>query len=69
MAALPQLRTKVSDRAILRAIHVYRENERVNAQATALKAGAIDTFLRLCKESGHSSWMYMQNICPTGAVQ
>ena len=54
MAALPQLRTKVSDRAILRAIHVYRENERVNAQATALKAGAIDTFLRLCKESGHS---------------
>lgn len=69
MAALPQLRTKVSDRAILRAIHVYQENERVNAQATALKAGAIDTFLRLCTESGHSSWMYMQNICPTGAVQ
>lgn len=69
MAALPQLRTKVPDRAILRAIHVYRENERVNAQATALKAGAIDTFLRLCRESGHSSWMYMQNICPTGAVQ
>ena len=69
MAALPQLRTKVSDRAILRAIHVYRENERVNAQATALKTGAIDSFLRLCKESGHSSWMYMQNICPTGAVQ
>ena len=68
MAALPQLRKQVSDRAILRAMHVYRENDRVVSQAMALKAGAVDTFLRLAKESGHSSWMYMQNINPTGAV-
>ena len=68
MAALPELRKQVSDRAILRAMHVYRENDRVVSQATALKAGAVDTFLRLAKESGHSSWMYMQNINPTGAV-
>ena len=69
MAALPELRKQVSDRAILRAMHVYRENERVHAQAAALKANDIDTFLRLVTESGHSSWMYMQNICPAGAVQ
>ena len=69
MAALPELRKTVSDRAILRAMHVYRENERVVAQATALKNNAIDLFLRLVTESGHSSWMYMQNICPAGAVQ
>ena len=69
MAALPRLRGKVSDRAILRAIHVYRENERVTEQAAALKTGAIDTFLRLCTESGRSSWMYLQNIFPAGAVQ
>ena len=68
MAALPELRKQVSDRAILRAMHVYRENERVVAQATALKAGSVETFLRLAKESGHSSWMYMQNINPAGAV-
>ena len=68
MAALPELRKQVSDRAILRAMHVYRENDRVVSQAMALKAGAVDTFLRLAKESGHSSWMYMQNISPTGAV-
>ena len=68
MAALPQLRKHVSDRAILRAMHVYRENERVVSQATALKAGAVETFLRLAKESGHSSWMYLQNISPAGAV-
>lgn len=69
MSALPDLHGKVSDRAILRAIHVYQENERVKAQAQALKAGDVDTFLRLVKESGHSSWMYMQNINPVGAVQ
>ncbi len=69
MAALPELRKTVSDRAILRAMHVYRENDRVNAQATALKAKDIDTFLRLVTESGHSSWMYLQNIFPAGAVQ
>ena len=69
MAALPELRKQVSDRAVLRAMHVYRENERVHAQAVALKANDIDTFLRLVTESGHSSWMYMQNICPAGAIQ
>ena len=69
MAALPTLRGKVSDRAILRAMHVYRENERVVAQCNALKSNDINAFLRLVTESGHSSWMYMQNISPAGAVQ
>lgn len=69
MAALPELRKTVSDRAILRAMHVYRENERVVAQCDALKNNDIDSFLRLVTESGHSSWMYMQNINPAGAVQ
>ena len=69
MAALPTLRGKVSDRAILRAMHIYRENERVAAQCDALKNNDIKSFLRLVTESGHSSWMYMQNINPAGAVQ
>lgn len=69
MAALPKLRGTVSDRAILRAIHVYRENERVIAQAEALKSHDIDTFLQLVSESGRSSWMYLQNISPAGAVE
>jgi len=69
MAALPKLRETVSDRAILRAMHVYRENERVKAQREALKAKNVDAFLRLVTESGHSSWMYLQNICPAGAIQ
>ena len=67
-AALPQLRHQVPDRAILRAIHFYQENKRVFRQAEALKADDFDTFLAITKESGRSSWMYLQNITPTGAV-
>ena len=68
LSALPQLRKKVSDRAILRAIHIYRENARVNAQANALKQGDFSEFLSLVNQSGRSSWMYLQNIYPAGAV-
>ena len=64
--ALPDLRGKVSDRAILRAIHVYQENRRVLKQTSALRRGDFETFLSLVTESGHSSWMYLQNICPAG---
>ena len=66
---LPSVRHKVSDRAILRAIHFYQENTRVQKQATALKENDFDTFLRLVKESGRSSWMYLQNITPAGYIE
>ena len=68
IAALPVLRKSVSDRAILRSMHVYAENRRVIAQKEALAAGNIDDYLKLVKQSGQSSWMYLQNICPAGAV-
>ena len=67
-AALPKLRGTVSDRAILRAMHIYEENQRVMDQIHALKKQNVDLFLELIKESGRSSWMYLQNITPTGAV-
>ena len=68
-AALPRLRHQVPDRAILRAIHFYQENKRVFRQAAALKAGDFAQFLNITKESGRSSWMYLQNITPAGAVE
>ena len=67
-AALPDLRRCVPDRAILRAIHIYEENQRVLGQVKALKENDVDTFLKLVKESGRSSWMYLQNITPTGSI-
>ena len=69
LAALPSLRGQVPDRAILRAMHIYRENERVAKQAQALKDKDVATFLDLIKESGNSSWKYLQNITPAGAVK
>ena len=69
MAALPELRGKVPDRAILRAIHFYQENKRVEQQKKALQEDDFDTFLRLTTQSGYSSWMYLQNISPAGAVE
>ena len=68
MAALPALRKTVTDRAILRALHIYQENDRVVRQVKALKSADMDAFLELVKESGRSSWMYLQNITPAGAV-
>ena len=67
-AAIPALRGKVTDRALLRCVHFYQENKRAVLLKDALKTGNIDTFLSLIKQSGQSSWMYLQNITPTGAV-
>ena len=65
-AAIPALREKCGDRAVMRAIHFYRENARVPQQVAALQAGDFDHFLRLEKESGYSSYMYLQNVIPAG---
>ena len=63
---IPSLRGKVSDRAILRAIHFYQDNARVPRQVAALEAGDFESFLALVTESGHSSYMYLQNVIPAG---
>ena len=65
-AALPVLREKCGDRAVMRAIHFYQENARVVKQVEALRNGDFDTYLKLMKESGFSSYMYLQNVIPAG---
>ena len=62
MDALPKLREKVGDRAILRAQHFFAENRRVEEQVNALKEGRLQDFLRLVLASGRSSFCYLQNI-------
>ncbi|MDR1688394.1 MAG: galactokinase [Clostridiales bacterium] len=52
----------ISDRAKLRAFHFFGENERVLKQAQALKNGDMREFFSLVKQSGFSSFMYLQNI-------
>ncbi len=62
---LPVLRTVTNDRAILRAIHFVRENERVAAQTAALRAGDLSAFLDGVIASGDSSYKYLQNVYTT----
>ena len=66
---LKQLRTQVSDRAILRALHFYNDDHRVVKQVEALKANRIANFLELIKESGESSWMLCQNCYSSKHVE
>ena len=65
-AQISALRKECGDRAVLRAIHFYQENARVPQQVAALRAGDFDTFLNLVKQSGYSSYMYLQNVIPAG---
>ena len=66
LAKLPECRRQCGDRAVLRAFHVYADNDRVAKQVAALHDGDFDTFLCLVNESGRSSWEYLQNVIPAG---
>ena len=68
-AAVAQLRSRFGDRAVLRAIHFYEENTRVQQQVAALEAGDFEEYLVLMKESGQSSFTQLQNVIPTGATE
>ena len=68
-ASLGQLRKTVSDRALLRAMHFFGDNARVPKQAEALKQKDMETFRSLMNESGRSSFMLLQNVCPTDASE
>lgn len=56
------IRDSAGDRAVLRAMHFYNENVRVEKQAEALKNGDFEAFKAVIIESGFSSYMYNQNV-------
>lgn len=68
-ARLPEFYGKVSDRALLRAMHFFDENERVPKQAQALREDRLDDFLKLILESGESSWKLLQNVVASETQQ
>ncbi len=55
------LRKSVGDRAVLRALHFFKENERVERQAEALGRKDFSEFMNLINASGNSSWKWLQN--------
>ena len=60
--AIPEVRKAAGDRAVLRALHFFDENRRVEKQAEALKKDDLAEFFRLVNESGDSSWKLLQNV-------
>ena len=61
-SAIPQLREKCSDRAVMRAAHFFAENKRAVQEANALSDENMDYFLELVKQSGESSANLLQNL-------
>ena len=68
-ARLREVRVAAGDRAALRAMHFFEDNRRVALQVEALKAKGFPRFLDLVNESGRSSWLYLQNVVPTGSTR
>ena len=68
LSDIKALRQNVGDRAVLRAVHFFNENERVEVQKKALLKKDIDTFFEYVLKSGRSSYMYLQNVFTTKNV-
>lgn len=60
---LKEIRNVVkNDRAILRAIHYFNDSERAVLETEAIEKGDFAEFCKLNRESGRSSFMYLQNV-------
>ena len=64
----PLRETLKNDRALLRAHHFILENQRVEGMVNALREGQIETYLSLVRQSGASSFNYLQNLYSTNYV-
>lgn len=68
LQSIDKLKGKVSDRAILRAMHFFEENQRVERACSALSSGDTKEFLEAVNESGVSSLVRLQNCAVPGEV-
>ena len=66
---IANVRKAAGDRAVLRAIHFFNENRRVQMQVRALKNDNFGAFLRYVNESGLASWTLLQNVTPAGYIE
>lgn len=69
LANLQQIREFAGDRSVMRALHFFEENKRVDAQVVSLKNNDFQTFLDNITASGNSSWKWLQNCYTTADVQ
>ena len=66
---LAEVRAYAGDRSVLRALHFFEENKRVEAEVKALKEGRFTDFLMNITASGNSSWKWLQNCFTNSACQ
>jgi len=66
MLNINTLREQYGDRALLRALHFYEENDRVEKLIHALEHSDFNSFLTYINDSGDSSFKYLQNIYSKG---
>ena len=66
---LAKVREYAGDRSVMRALHFFEENKRVEAEVEALKAGRFQDFLWNITASGNSSWKWLQNCYTNNSVQ
>ncbi len=66
LSTIPIIQSDVSGRAILRAMHYFNENERVEKCADAIKNVDIDKYYDMINASGDSSYKLLQNVYPEG---
>ena len=64
---MADISSKLSERAVLRAMHFFFENERVKKQVDALLNDDLNAFFAAVNQSGKSSWTLLQNIYPAGS--
>lgn len=66
---IAEVREVCGDRAVLRALHFFEENKRVEAEVAALRENDFGTFLTGITESGNSSWKWLQNCFTNHSYQ
>ena len=66
---IQEVRAFAGDRSVMRALHFFEENKRVEAEVAALKEGRFEDFLANITASGNSSWKWLQNCYTTASVQ
>ncbi len=66
---LQAVRKYAGDRSVLRALHFFEENKRVEAEVQALKENRFQDFLKNITASGNSSWKWLQNCYTTSNYQ
>lgn len=66
---LAKVREFAGDRSVLRALHFFEENKRVEAEVLALKENRFGDFMSNITASGNSSWKWLQNCFTNSSFQ